>query len=567
MNVAIYLRLSMADGDLVEKDKKESNSIENQRTLLQEYILRNPDLYGDVIEYVDDGYTGTNFNRPGFQQMITDAQNGLIQVILAKDLSRLGRNYIEMGDYLDQIFPRLGVRVIAIGSNYDSKDHVGDVSGMDAAITNFINAMYSRDLSVRYKSTYKMLVNKGTPPSSLLPYGYRKSLENKKEWMIDEECAPIVQMIFQMAAKGKRTIEIVNHLNQSKVKLPGDRMEELYHFHPRSIVTDDEYLWDTAKVRTIIRNPCYTGAYVAHQTESVFYDSRKVRSVPKEEWVIIENHHKPIVDKETFEKAQLVIRNVEARDRKVPAIYSLKKKLRCGNCHLVFAYRDNDKTFYCSHKDQAGKYSNCCKEFYSYVETEKVVLKLLKGHLADMKWLDAIARNAMEAIAPTYAQKKKDYAGRISILKAERVRQYEDYAGALITKEAYLKKKEELTEEIEHLEAEMREIVTHEKEDDLMLQEIEKTSQKAEYVMNSPILTQYIAEQFIQNVYVHGRHRIEIVYKTDDLVERIIARNNEIMDALTSEEGETEVSHHYQSRYVKILRENNLAEKYGGKKA
>ena len=120
MNVGIYLRLSMADGDLEEKDKKESNSIENQRLLLQNYIMENPDLYGDVIEYVDDGFTGTNFNRPAFQQMIIDAKNGLIQVILVKDLSRLGRNYIEMGDYLDQIFPRLGVRVIAVSSRYDS---------------------------------------------------------------------------------------------------------------------------------------------------------------------------------------------------------------------------------------------------------------------------------------------------------------------------------------------------------------------------------------------------------------------------------------------------------------
>ena len=144
MNIGIYLRLSMADGDLEEKNKKESNSIENQRLLLQEYILNHPELYGEVIEYVDDGYTGTNFERPAFQQMITDAKNDLIQVILAKDLSRLGRNYIEMGDYLDQIFPRLGVRVIAVGSGYDSNDHLGDVSGLDAAITNFIKIILKK---------------------------------------------------------------------------------------------------------------------------------------------------------------------------------------------------------------------------------------------------------------------------------------------------------------------------------------------------------------------------------------------------------------------------------------
>ena len=197
MNVAIYLRLSMADGDLVEKNKKESNSIENQRLLLQEYIMRNPELYGDVIEYVDDGYSGTNFDRPAFQQLITDAQSGLIQVVLVKDLSRLGRNYIEMGDYLDQIFPRLGVRVIAVGSGYDSNEHLGDVSGMDTAITNFINAMYSRDLSVRLKSVYKTMVKKGNPPTSLLPYGYRKDPDDKRGWLIDDECADAVRKVFK----------------------------------------------------------------------------------------------------------------------------------------------------------------------------------------------------------------------------------------------------------------------------------------------------------------------------------------------------------------------------------
>ena len=163
MNVAMYLRLSESDGDLEERGKKESNSIENQRLLLQDFVLSRPELYGELIEYVDDGYTGTNFNRPAFQQMITDAKSGLIQVIVAKDLSRLGRNYVDMGDYLDQIFPRLGVRVIAVGSGYDSNEHVGDVSGMDAAITNFINAMYSRDLSVRHRSIREMLVKNGTP--------------------------------------------------------------------------------------------------------------------------------------------------------------------------------------------------------------------------------------------------------------------------------------------------------------------------------------------------------------------------------------------------------------------
>ena len=161
---------------------------------------------------------------------------------------------------------------------------------------------------------------------------------------------------------------------------------------------------------------------------------------------------------------------------------------------------------------------------------------------------------------------KKNNSDRIEILKAERVRQYEGYAEGLISKEAYLKEKERLTEEIDRLDAEMKEIASHEREDEQILRDIEKTSKKAEYVIGSPVLTQYISEQFIKNVYIHDRDRIEIVYKTEDLIGRTIARNNEIMDALSAKEGETEVSHHYQSQYVKLMRESNLIEKSGGKK-
>ena len=563
MNVAIYLRLSMSDGDLDEQNKKESNSIENQRMLLQDFILQNPDLYGDVIEYVDDGYSGTNFNRPAFQQMITDAKNGLIQVVLVKDLSRLGRNYIEMGDYLDQIFPRLGVRVIAVGSNYDSNEHLGDVSGMDAAITNFINAMYSRDLSVRRKTSYKAMLKNGTITFPFLPYGYCKDPNKKNGWLIDEESAEVIRFIFRKASRGCGIMQIVNILNEEQVKKPGEKMEELYNINVRHVVTEEEYLWNSTMVREILQNYCYTGAAVAHQTESSLYDFKKVKYIPREEWVIIENHHVPIVDKETFEKAQSVIRRVAWRDRGKPAVFALKKKLRCGNCHLAFHYRKDNKLFYCNHKNEAGMYSRCNPRKYSYPRIESAVLKALKRHLSDLKHLDAIARNAIEMIVPTIEEKKKNQSSRIEILKAERVRQYEGYAQGLITKEVYLEKKKKMTDEIDRLEAEMKELNTQRQKDETLLSEIQSANDESGHVFNSPKLTKYIVEHFIENVYVHDYDRIEIVYKTEDLFERTIQRCNEILEVLSKSAGEG--SHHYNSEYVKRLRENNLFEKYGKK--
>ena len=144
--IAFYLRLSLADGDLGKNNKDESNSIENQRLLLQSFVESMDELDGEIKEYIDDGYSGTNFNRPAFQEMIEDAKKGKIDVLLVKDLSRLGRDYIGVGDYLEQIFPIMGVRVIAINSQYDSNNYVGKTMGLEMSITNLVNTLYSRDL-------------------------------------------------------------------------------------------------------------------------------------------------------------------------------------------------------------------------------------------------------------------------------------------------------------------------------------------------------------------------------------------------------------------------------------
>lgn len=557
MNVGIYLRLSMADGDLSEKDKKESNSIENQRLLLQDYILKNPDFYGEVIEYVDDGYTGTNFNRPAFKQMITDAQNGLIQVVLVKDLSRLGRNYIEMGDYLDQIFPRLGVRVIAVCSGYDSNDHIGDVSGLDTAITNFINTMYSRDLSVRLKTSYKARLRNGICANAMVPYGYYHDYEKKDEWFVDKEAAEVVRLIFQKAALGWRALEIVDYLNRNKTEPPGERKSRVYNIPKDHTVKDEEYLWDYHMVRRIIMDRSYTGMLIGHKLEAKTYQIGKVRRVPEKEWIRIENHHEALVDEKTFKKAQFAIRRRPFTDRRKPAIYSLKTKLRCGNCHLAFRYREDEKRFYCRHRGDAGRYSKCTQRLFSYPRMEKIIFSAMKRYLSDLKYLEAVMKNALDQIAPTYEQKRKDNTGRIDVLKAERVRQYEGYAARLITKEAYLKKKDELTAEIEKLEAEMAELNEQERSDRLLLQEVSKSNAKAKHALESPELTRSIVESFVKNVYVFDYDRIEIVYKTEDMVERVFRRNNEIQEALSIKDGETEVSHHYNSKYVQILREHN----------
>lgn len=180
MNIAFYLRLSLSDGDLGKNNKDESNSIENQRLLLQSFVESMDELDGEVREYIDDGYSGTNFNRPAFQDMIEDAKKGKVDVLLVKDLSRLGRDYIGVGDYLEQIFPIMGVRVIAINSQYDSNNYVGKTMGLEMSISNLVNTLYSRDLSKKYKSCIQTKWKQGVSTGGRIPFGYKKA-ENKQK--------------------------------------------------------------------------------------------------------------------------------------------------------------------------------------------------------------------------------------------------------------------------------------------------------------------------------------------------------------------------------------------------
>ncbi len=254
MVLAFYLRLSSADGDLASDNKDESNSIENQRMLLQTFVNSREDLSGDILEYIDDGYTGTNFDRPGFKRMIDDAKAGKISVILVKDLSRLGRDYISVGDYLEQVFPVLKIRFIAVNSNYDSNNYIGKTVGLEMGITNLVNTLYSRDLSKKEKSAKQTKWEQGISTIGRAPFGYRKDPEHKGRWLVDPVAGKYVRMIFDKALAGWNTKIIAEYLNENGIPTPGQYREQNNeggaYFRK---VKDGEWLWDTNMVWRILK--------------------------------------------------------------------------------------------------------------------------------------------------------------------------------------------------------------------------------------------------------------------------------------------------------------------------
>ena len=538
MRIALYLRLSRADGDMGEDGKDESNSIENQRLILTDYISRNDELEGDVIEFVDDGYTGTNFKRPSYMKMLEEAKKGNIDVLLVKDLSRIGRNYIDVGDYLEQIFPMLGVRVIAVNSYYDSGEHQGSVAGLDVAITNIVNNMYSLDLSKKIKSSFHAKWKNGISTTGVMPYGYRWNPETKEKWIVDDEAADVIRRIFDRAASGWDLHMIADELNAMKIDTPNKyhRRKGTKNYYRK--VSDKEDLWNIEQLRVIVRRVEYAGHVANHKRESV-HMGIKTKHIPDREWYVIENHHTPIISQEIFDKAQQIIKDGKRGDYILPIQFVLRKKLRCGNCGLAMNYGVNtyEEYCWCNHAKNTGKYSKCSREKVSLNHIEHTVYRVIKGYIKDINILEGLVDGATKGIRPKYEKIKAEAKGKIDTLKQERIRQYEAYASGHISEDAYLKKKDGLTRQI----GELTEAYENAKElseyDDSLACEVKRLKKIAGEDNDKEKLTKQMVEAFIDGVYVYDKDRIEVRLKCSDFVKKAVERHNVIMDELLEDRG------------------------------
>ena len=366
--IAIYLRLSLADGDLKKGSKDESNSIENQRMLLHDYIGKQEDLFGEIVEYVDDGYTGTNFNRPAFQKMIVDLKQGDIKVIMVKDLSRLGRDYIGVGDYIEQIFPLMGVRFIAVNNSFDSMKLNNGTPGIEVAVSNLVNNMYSRDIAKKIRAALETNWKNGKATCTNVPFGYVWNKKGGQRWEIDPEAAPCVKKVFELALSGRNTTQIAYGMNELNLPTPGlyaKRKNLLMGSNP-IIAPDSEMLWNAAIVWRILRRYEYTGALVMGRRKKIDVNTTSVRTLPEDKWIIAENAHEAIVTKDEYYQAQKAIRNVTPIQYKVDDDFALKGKICCGNCNRQLRHERQygEMVFYCGYKRSAGKFSKCYGGYY-----------------------------------------------------------------------------------------------------------------------------------------------------------------------------------------------------------
>ncbi len=324
-NVCGYVRLSREDGD-----KEESNSVTAQKELIREYLRGHPELRECGMR-VDDGYTGSDFRRPGFQAMLEDIREGKINCVIVKDLSRFGRDHLEAGEYIERIFPLSGVRFIAINDNYDSMFRDPRTDELIIPFRNLINEAYCRDMSIKTRSQLEVKRRRGEFIGSFSPFGYRKDPENHNRLLVDAFAAGIVRDIFRWKLEGSGTKGIAERLNTSGVPTPMAYKEMLGFNYKTPFRKKEETEWTESMVIRILRNPVYIGTLQQGRVTTPSYKVRRVVRKPREEWAIVEDNHAPIIDKREFELIQRLL-IMDTRAGNGGKVRLLSGLVYCGEC-------------------------------------------------------------------------------------------------------------------------------------------------------------------------------------------------------------------------------------------
>lgn len=459
MTVFLYIRLSSADKDL--KLKTESESISNQRKLLRRYIDTHPDLAGSIMEeFIDDGYSGTNADRPAFEQMIERIKNGDTDVIICKDFSRFFRDYVEIGDYLERIFPFLGVRFISVNDGYDSDAYKGTTGGMEVVMKYIVYSSYSKDLSKKIKTVIRAKQKKGQWVGSHAPYGYSKDKENKNHLVPNPDTAPVVRKVFDLALTGKKTGEIAAILNKEKTPTPSSYFRSIYPHSRKFANTSKQACWTTVNVKTILRTKLYTGAMVSNTKNWRSIDNPRTLKNDENEWIVVPNCHEAIVTDKEFEKAQNAIRKFNKKAEWTAKDYPLRSLVICGVCgRLLQRYPRSKRTYYVCSQSALDDNTKCPigEKFYED-NIEYTVIKDLKEKLR--LFVDNQKR-IQDAETAAYGTEANIRASIIQIEKQlkqksyERKSAYEKYVDEMISRDDFLVIKEKLTVEEEQINAEL----------------------------------------------------------------------------------------------------------------
>lgn len=531
---AAYIRISKEDAATKNGTKNVSESVVNQKQLIGDFIASQNDL-GDYSTFVDDGATGTNFERDGFQQMMEEIRKGNINCVVVKDLSRLGRNYTGAGDYMEQIFPMLGVRFIAINDNVDSFLRPAEMETILIPIKNLLNDSYSRDLSTKVKSALTSKRKNGEFIGSLAPYGYLKDPEDKNKLLIDTEVADNVRNIFKWYAEGMSKLGLVRKLNSLHILSPSEYRISKYPAKKKYNVGQRKNamgLWNIHTLSILLTNPTYCGHMAQGKFTNVSYKNNKRVVIPQDEWIVVKNTHEPIVTEDLFEKVQ---DQLERNTRAAPGkdhVNLFAGFLSCADCKRTMC-RSSNKTkngktriYYRCATNMRQSHEACTTHNISENVLEAAVLSVIQAQISlflDMDKLlqslnvDKRRNSQLVAIERQLATMQS----QIDSTEHLRIGLYADLKRGILTEEEYLSLKSAYTKELESY----RQAVSNlqEERQSLDMQDalqnvwVEKFKQNK----NIDILTRDILIEFVDRIYIHEGKKITIMFKFQDELERM----------------------------------------------
>ena len=510
--IAIYLRLSDDDID-IENDRIESQSIENQRSLIREYLKKNTELSHYMIrEFVDDGFSGVDFERPGIQKLLQEVKSQHIACIVVKDFSRFGRNYIAVGDYIEQIFPFMGVRFISVADEYDSNFRQ---PGIEVGLRNLLHDLYSRDLSKKIKTVKRLHQKQKHYTGGDVPYGYIRNPEKEPIFIPDPEASKVVKRIFKLASEGKRLGQIADILSEEKVPTKGVYKNQNGNQND-NIRNTRRALWINNEVKDILENEVYIGRYICGKSTTIA--PRVQRKNDEKDYIIFEDAHEPLVDEETLRLAQAVIPPYRQHIKRNHHRHVLQGKVRCGYCrYCMVRYKTKNPYFSCYMGNRCGSHLTI-----KVAVLEEVVLKLIQNYMRislGESDLEKVKIGQIETKIKELRVSKKALEIRKDNYKVRRINLYRQWREERISQEEYLKEKQECLNKEKKAQQECEEVEIKIKR--LMFWMNQGEEENLDVRIPAQILTKDMVDRLVEEILVYDQDRIEIKWKFQDVIKEV----------------------------------------------
>ena len=517
----LYLRLSKED----DVSKDESDSISSQRELLLSFIKKDPKI--DIYNiYVDDGYSGTTFDRPNFQRMWEDIKNGRINCVVVKDLSRFGRNTIETSNYIEVIFPMLKVRFISLTDQIDSYLNPQSINGLLVPFKNIMNDEYARDISVKVKSAQNTYRNKGLFIGSFPSYGYIKDPNDKHKLIIDEEASAVVKQIFQMYLSGMGFLTIAKKLTNDRVKSPFEYKVQKGYNYKTPVAKNKYHIWRDTTIQRILTNQMYVGDMVQGTRSVINYRNHKIKPKSKEEWVIVRNTHEAIISREDFDKVQNMLQSNKKDYIKPFRTYVLGGLVKCGDCGAVL------ETALCSSKNLKNKYYFrcptymlskgliCSKHTIRNDYLEATVFQIIKKYIELSVDIESILKKIkLNTIQKECQNQNAKLDFEIKKLKDKMSLLYIKFKNNELSENDYIIQKESVLEEIRKIENQIISLSSSIKND--KFPHTNFINSLAKYKgMNG--LTKEMANELIKEILIFNKNEVEIKLNFDDEFANVI---------------------------------------------